>query len=57
MVLHPGSFENNLFELDYSISKKRVSVVKTSQEDVVFFCMIMKYFFEILTLFHMSKQF
>ena len=40
---HPA-FRNNLSELDFSISKKRVSTVKPSQEDE-FFCTVMKYFF------------
>ena len=31
-VLHLESFENNFFELDFSISKKRVSTVKPSEE-------------------------
>ena len=31
-VLHLETFENNLFELDFLISKKRVSTVKPSQE-------------------------
>ena len=33
IVLHSESFEHNLFELDFSISKKRVSSVKPSQGD------------------------
>ena len=37
IVLHLESFENKIFELDLSISKKRVSTVKPSQ--------VMKYFF------------
>ena len=36
IVLHLESFENNLFELDFSISKHRVSTVKLSQEDDFF---------------------
>ena len=32
-VLHLESSENKLFELDFSISKKRVFTVKPSQED------------------------
>ena len=35
-VLHLESVENKLFELDFSISKKRVSTVKPSQEDDFF---------------------
>ena len=42
--LHLESFKNNLFDLDFSISKKRVSTVKSSQEDE-FFCTVMKYIF------------
>ena len=34
--LHFESFKNNLFELHFSISKKRVSTVKPSQEDDFF---------------------
>ena len=33
IVLHLELSENNLFELDSSISKKRVSMVKPSQKD------------------------
>ena len=36
IVLHQESFENNLFKLDFSISKKSVSTVKLSQEDEFF---------------------
>ena len=36
IVLHLESFENNLFELDFSISKKRVCTVKRSQEGEYF---------------------
>ena len=36
IVLHLEPFENNLFELDFSISKHRVSTVKLSQEDDFF---------------------
>ena len=43
-VLHLESFENNLFELDFSISKKRVSTIERSQEGESF-CTVMKYFF------------
>ena len=42
IILYSELFENNLFELDFSISKKRVSMVKPSQKD---FCMVMTYFF------------
>ena len=35
-VLHSELFENNLFELDISISKKHFSMVKQSQEDKFF---------------------
>ena len=31
--LHLESFKNNLLELDFSISKKRIFTVKPSQED------------------------
>ena len=34
--LHLESFKNNLFELDFSISKKHVSTVKLSQKDEFF---------------------
>ena len=44
IVLNLESFESNFFELDFSISNKRVSTVKPSQENE-FFCMNMKYFF------------
>ena len=33
IVLYLESLENNLFELDFSISKKRVSTDKHSQEE------------------------
>ena len=33
IVLYLESSENNLFELDFSISRKRVSTVKPSQDD------------------------
>ena len=33
-VLHLESSENNLFELDFSVSKKRVSTIKPSQEEL-----------------------
>ena len=47
IVLHSDSCENSLSELDFSISKKNVSMVKPSQEDKLF-CTVMKYiFFEI----------
>ena len=36
IVLHLGSFINDLFETDFSIFKKRVSTVKPSQEDDFF---------------------
>ena len=36
IVLHLESFENKLFESDFSISKKRVSMVKRSQEGEYF---------------------
>ena len=42
VVLHLESFEDNLFELDFSIYKKRVSTVKPSQEGE-FFCTVMKF--------------
>ena len=42
--LHLESFKNNTFESDFSIPKKRISMVKPSQEDE-FFYMVMKYFF------------
>ena len=46
IVLHLESFENNnLFKLDFSISKKGVSMVKHSKEGEIFF-------FEILVPFH-----
>ena len=36
-VLHLESFENNIFKLDFSISKKEcVSTVKPSQKDEIF---------------------
>ena len=35
-VLHLESFEINLFELDFSVSKKCVSMVKRSQEGKFF---------------------
>ena len=44
IVLHLESFKSNLFELDFSIFKKRVSTVKPSQENE-FFCTVMQYFF------------
>ena len=44
IVLHLESFENNLFELDFSTSEKRVSTVEPSYESE-FFCTVMKYFF------------
>ena len=37
IFLHSETFENNLFELDFSISKKRVSTVKPSLEGECFF--------------------
>ena len=44
IVLHLYSFENNRFELDSSVSKKKcVSTVKPSQEGEFFF-MVMKHF-------------
>ena len=36
IVLHLESSENNLYELDFSTSKKRVFTVKRSQEDGYF---------------------
>ena len=36
IVLHLESFKNNLFELDFSISKKSVSMVKPSHEGEFF---------------------
>ena len=36
IVLHLVSFEKNFFELGFSISKKRVSTVKRSQEGEYF---------------------
>ena len=56
IVLHLEPFENHFFELDFSISTKHVSTVKPSQEGE-FFCTVMKYFFEILLPFHISKHF
>ena len=56
IVLHLEPFENNLFELDFLISKKRVSTVKPFQEDEIF-CRILKYFFEILVPFHILEHF
>ena len=44
-VLYLESFENNVFELDFSISKKRVSTVKPSQKND-FFCTVKKFFFQ-----------
>ena len=43
IVLHLEPLENNLFELDFSISKRRVSMVKPSQEGESF-CMVMNFF-------------
>ena len=55
-VLHLEQFENNLFELDVSVSKRnRVSKVKPSQEGD--FLHGSKYlFFEILAPFFISKR-
>ena len=41
--LHLEAFKNNLFELDFSASKKGVSTVKPSQEDE-FFGTVLKFF-------------
>ena len=49
IVLYLESFENNLFELDFSISKNRVSTVKPSQEDELFYT-VMKCFSRFLLL-------
>ena len=55
-ALHLESFENSIFELDFSISKKRISSVKRSQEDEYFLHRYEIFFFEILSPFHMSKH-
>ena len=56
-VLHFEPFENDIFELDFLISKECISTVKPSQEGELF-CTVMKYFFsEILAPFHISKRF
>ena len=44
-VLHLELSENNLFELDFSISKKRVSTVKPSQKDEIF-CTVINVFLD-----------
>ena len=42
IVLHLESFEDNLFESDFLIFKKRVSTVEPSQEGE-FFCTVIKF--------------
>ena len=42
IVLHLESFESNLLELDFSISKKRRVAMRRKMN----FCMAMKYFFQ-----------
>ena len=57
IVLHLESFNNNLFELDFSISKKTCFYGKTFQEDEIFLHVYEIFFFEMLVSFHMSKHF
>ena len=56
-VLYLESFENNLFELDFSITKKRVSTVKPSREGEFFLHGYAIFFSRFFSPFHTLKNF
>ena len=56
IFLHLWSFENNLSKLDFSISKETCFYGQTFSGTLIF-CTDMKYVFEILAPFYVSKHF